>query len=121
MLLRNKNAIVYGAGAIGRAVALGFAREGAKVHLASRGPERMDALGPHGIRVVGVKTGGVPESVPEDFAGRDALVEMLVEPTMLGRAATLEDVGNVTAFAASDRAASITGAEMNITCGAIMD
>ncbi|NEE00786.1 SDR family NAD(P)-dependent oxidoreductase [Phytoactinopolyspora halotolerans] len=250
MLLRDKNAIVYGAGGIGRAVALVFAREGATVHLASRTQKRLDAvaeeirsaggtvhtaqldaldeaavdahadavaaesgsidvsinlisvgdvqgtplaemslrdfeqpihsavrttfltsraaarymlrqrsgvlltfggagdpmhdyfiggfqvalasvdmlrrqlaaeLGPHGIRVVGLKTGGVPETIPADFPGRDALVESLVQPTMLGRTATLEDVGNAAAFAASDRAGAITASELNITCGAIVD
>ena len=44
MLLQSKNAIVYGAGGIGRAVALGFAREGATVHLASRTPQRLNAV-----------------------------------------------------------------------------
>lgn len=250
MLLRNKNAIVYGAGGIGRAVALGFAREGAKVHLASRTPDRLHAvaeeiraaggtvetalldaldeaavdahadavaagsgsvdvsvnlisvgdvqgtplaemslrdleqpvhtavrtafltsraaarhmirqrsgvlltfggvgdpvrdysiggflaalaavdmlrrqlaaeLGRYGIRVVGLKTGGIAETVPVDYPGREELVESLVRPTMLGRTATFEDVGNAAAFAASDRAASITASEINITCGAIVD
>jgi 3-oxoacyl-[acyl-carrier protein] reductase len=250
MLLRDKNAIVYGAGSIGRAVALGFAREGAKLHLASRTPKGLDAvaeeirsaggtvetarldaldetavdehadavaaasgsidisinlisvgdvqgtplaemslshferpihnavrttfltsraaarhmirqgsgviltfggvgdplrdyfiggfqialgavdtlrrqlaaeLGPHGVRVVGLKTGGIAETLPEDFEGREALIESLVKPTMLGRTATFDDVGNAASFAASDRAASITGSELNITCGAIVD
>jgi enoyl-[acyl-carrier-protein] reductase (NADH) len=40
---------------------------------------------------------------------------------MLGRAATLEDVGNVAAFAASDLARSITGSALNISCGAMVD
>src|SRR5690606_1470940 len=44
MLLENKNAIVYGAGAIGRAVALGFAGEGATVRLASRTAEPVEAV-----------------------------------------------------------------------------
>lgn len=250
MLLRDKNAIVYGAGSIGRAVALGLAREGAQLHLASRTPERLDALakeirstgatvataqldaldetavdehadavaaasgtidisinlisvgdvqgtplaemalrdfeqpihnavrttyltsraaarhmirqrsgviltfggvgdpmrdyfiggfqvalsavdmlrkqlaaelGPYGVRVVGLKTGGIAESIPEGYAGREEIIELLVKPTMLGRTATPGDVGNAAAFAASDRAAAITGAELNITCGAIVD
>lgn len=54
-------------------------------------------LGPHGIRAVSLRSGGVPETIPEDFAGREAITESLVEPTMLGRTATLEDVGNVAA------------------------
>jgi len=40
---------------------------------------------------------------------------------MLGRAATLADVGNVAAFAASDQARSITAAAINITCGSVAD
>ena len=39
--------------------------------------------------------------------------------TLLGRCATLEDVGNVAGFAASDWARTITGSTINITCGAI--
>ena len=40
---------------------------------------------------------------------------------MLGRAATLEDVGNVAAFAASDRARSMTAATVNVSSGALVD
>ncbi len=42
MLLKNKNAVIYGAGgAIGRAVALAFAEEGAKVFLTGRNYEKL--------------------------------------------------------------------------------
>ncbi|NGO15200.1 SDR family oxidoreductase [Streptomyces sp. HC44] len=45
MLLNNKTAIVYGAGgSIGGAVARTFAREGARVHLAGRTRETLDAV-----------------------------------------------------------------------------
>ena len=70
--------------------------------------------------MVSLLTGGVIDSIPDDFEGRDALVESLVAPTLLGRGATLEDVGNVAAFAASDRARTITASAINITCGAII-
>ncbi|WP_433179839.1 SDR family NAD(P)-dependent oxidoreductase [Actinoallomurus sp. CA-150999] len=76
-------------------------------------------LGPYGVRVVTLQTGGVPETLPEDFEGRDAIVGDLVGKTMLGRGASLEDVGNVAAFAASDRARTITGSAINITCGSV--
>jgi NAD(P)-dependent dehydrogenase (short-subunit alcohol dehydrogenase family) len=78
-------------------------------------------LGRHGIRVVTLRTGGIPESLPEDFPGRDAIVETIVGPTALGRAATLEDVGEVAAFVASDRARTLTAAAVNISCGALID
>lgn len=78
-------------------------------------------LGEYGIRVVTLRTGGIPETLPQDFPGRDELVASLVEPTLLKRAATLADVGNVATFLASDLAASITCTEVNISCGAIPD
>lgn len=40
---------------------------------------------------------------------------------MLGRIATLDDVGNVAAFVASDKARSMTAATANISCGALVD
>lgn len=78
-------------------------------------------LGPHGIRVLTLQTAGVPETISESFDGRDAIVEHLAEKTMLKRAATLEDVGNVAAFAASDWARTMTATALNITCGAEVD
>jgi NAD(P)-dependent dehydrogenase (short-subunit alcohol dehydrogenase family) len=78
-------------------------------------------LGRHGIRVVTLRTGGIPETLPAGFEGRDAIVEGIVAPTMLGRAATLEDVGNVAVFAASDWARSVTAAALNMSCGALLD
>ena len=249
MLLENRNAIVYGAGGIGRAVALAFAREGATVHLAGRTVDRVEAvadeirtaggraetaqldvldeaavdahadavaadagsvdisfnlvsfgdvqgtplaemavddfmrpivtaarstfltaraaarhmieqgsgviltfggtgdpmrdyyiggfqialgtvdflrqqlaaeLGRHGIRVLTILSGGVPETLPEGFEGRDALVDSLTAPTMLGRTATVDDIGNVAVFAASDLARTMTATSLNTTCGAIV-
>jgi len=78
-------------------------------------------LGPHGIRVLTLQTGGVPESIPESFAGREAITKEIEEKTMLGRAATLEGVGNVAAFAASDWARAMTATALNITCGSVAD
>jgi len=79
-------------------------------------------LGPHGVRVVTMKTAGVPESLPEDYPGRQEIIEKaILDFTMLGRAATLEDVGNVAAFVASDHARTMTAATVNISCGALID
>jgi 3-oxoacyl-[acyl-carrier protein] reductase len=78
-------------------------------------------LGAHGIRAVTLQTGGVPETIPESFDGREVITEMIVGQTMLKRAATLDDVGNVAAFAASDHARTMTATAFNISCGAIVD
>ncbi|HEY6714457.1 MAG TPA: SDR family oxidoreductase [Rubrobacter sp.] len=78
-------------------------------------------LGGHGIRAVTLQTGGVPETIPESFDVREEINEMIVGQTMLKRAATLEDVGNVAAFAASDHARTMTATALNISCGAIVD
>jgi 3-oxoacyl-[acyl-carrier protein] reductase len=78
-------------------------------------------LGPHGIRVVTLRTGGVTESIPEGFAGRERIVGDIEKMTMLGRAATLEDVGNAAAFAASDWGRTMTAATVNVSCGALID
>jgi enoyl-[acyl-carrier-protein] reductase (NADH) len=45
----------------------------------------------------------------------------MVSSTLLGRAATLEDVGNTVAFAASDRARTMTAATLNVSAGALID
>ena len=78
-------------------------------------------LGPHGVRAVTLRTGGVPESIPASFAERGAITEGIEGMTMLGRAATLEDVGRVAAFVASDQARTMTAATVNISCGALVD
>jgi 3-oxoacyl-[acyl-carrier protein] reductase len=77
-------------------------------------------LGKNGVRAVTLRSGGVPDSVP-DFEGRDAIVEGIVGETMLGRAATYEDVGNAAVFAASDKGRMMTAATINVSCGALVD
>jgi hypothetical protein len=71
-------------------------------------------LGPHGVRVVTLASGGVPESLPDGFEGRGKIVGMIEGQTLLARAATLEDVGNAAASAASDWARSMTAAIVNV-------
>jgi 3-oxoacyl-[acyl-carrier protein] reductase len=78
-------------------------------------------LGPHGIRVVTLRTGGVTEAIPQGFPGRERIVGDIEKMTMLGRAATLEDVGNAAAFAASDWGRTMTAATVNVSCGALID
>jgi 3-oxoacyl-[acyl-carrier protein] reductase len=78
-------------------------------------------LGPHGVRVVTLRTGGVPETIPDPDGTMQSVIADIEDATMLGRAATLEDVGNAAAFAASDRARTMTAATINISCGTLID
>ncbi len=78
-------------------------------------------LGQYGIRVVTLKTGGIPETLPEDFEGRDEIIQGIQQAALLKRTATLADVGNVAAFVASDLAGTITATDVNISCGALVD
>lgn len=79
-------------------------------------------LGGHGIRVVTLRTSGVPESIPDTDPGFKAEIEKgMAASTLLGRVATFADVGNVAVFAASDWARTLTGASINMSCGAMID
>lgn len=79
-------------------------------------------LGQHGIRVLTLQTGGVPESMTdEDPKTQRAVAEMTEKATMLGRAATLDDVANAAVFAASDWARTLTGTKLNLSVGATVD
>ena len=77
-------------------------------------------LGPHGIRFVTLESGGVSESLPGS-EGYAEVGEMIAAQTLLGRAATLEDVGNAAAWAASDKARVMTAATLNVSAGALID
>jgi NAD(P)-dependent dehydrogenase (short-subunit alcohol dehydrogenase family) len=78
-------------------------------------------LGPHGIRVVTLRSGGVPDSIPVGVPGRELIAAGIAQATLLGRAATLRDVGEVAAFVASDRARTMTAATVNVSAGALND
>ena len=76
-------------------------------------------LGPHGIRVVTINSGGVPETTREDW--REAITQNFVDTSMLKRVETLDDVGNVAAFEASDLARTVTATSINMTAGRAAD
>lgn len=77
-------------------------------------------LGPHGVRVVSLLTGGIPESFP-DTPEFESVRQNMHTATLLGHAASLADVGHVAAFVASDRGRSLTATQVNISCGAVGD
>jgi 3-oxoacyl-[acyl-carrier protein] reductase len=78
-------------------------------------------LGRHGVRAVTLRTGGVPESIPAGTANADEITAGLTAATLLGRTATLADVGNVAAFVASEKARTMTAATVNVSAGALLD
>jgi NAD(P)-dependent dehydrogenase (short-subunit alcohol dehydrogenase family) len=78
-------------------------------------------LGAYGIRVITLRTGGVPEVIPEGSEFRTRIEADMTKQSLLGRVATLADVGNVALFAVSDLARTLTGTAINMTCGAILD
>lgn len=78
-------------------------------------------LGKHGIRVVTMVTGGIIDTIPWQMEGREEIVRDITAAAHLDRTATLEDVGNVAAWIASDKAGAITDATVNISSGAIVD
>src|SRR4051812_25974123 len=81
-------------------------------------------FGPYGVRFVTIKTGGVPESIPdtaETKPWRESVVADIENETLLGRAATLADVGDVAAFVGRARARWMRGGRVNTSAGALMD
>jgi NAD(P)-dependent dehydrogenase (short-subunit alcohol dehydrogenase family) len=88
-------------------------------------------IGPHGVRVVGLWTAGVAETLtPESIAAVNSsmqldaadiqrMLEGLASMTMLRQAPALAQVADVAAFLASDRAGGITGTITNVTCGLV--
>jgi 3-oxoacyl-[acyl-carrier protein] reductase len=91
-------------------------------------------LGPQGIRVVWLRTTGLPEAIPDTDAAaadlgtgygedmtREEIIAGMREQTILKRLASLDELGKVAAFMASDGAGPMTATFANITCGAILD
>ena len=85
-------------------------------------------LGPHGVRVCGIWTAGVAETLTQGKlteVGGEGVTPRSAEELISGMAALrrtprLADVGEVAAFLASDRAAGITGTMTNVTCGLVL-
>lgn len=121
-MIRQRSGVVLTFGGSGPQTLAGLG--GFKVALdAMEGLRRQWALelGKHGIRVVTIVTGGITETIPWQMEGREEIVGEIIRTAHLDRTATLEDVGNVAAFAASDKAGSMTDATFNISGGAIVD
>jgi enoyl-[acyl-carrier-protein] reductase (NADH) len=86
-------------------------------------------VGPHGVRVCGIWTAGVAETLSDekiaDVSGPDGIsaqgvLEMISAMSVLRRTPRLADVTETAAFLASDRAAGITGTMVNVTAGLVL-
>jgi NAD(P)-dependent dehydrogenase (short-subunit alcohol dehydrogenase family) len=85
--------------------------------------------GPHGVRVVCLRTTGIPETATIDVVfdlhakamgmARDQFQGLIEGATHRRRSTTLLEVANAAVFASSDRAAAMTGTIMNLTGGFI--
>jgi NAD(P)-dependent dehydrogenase (short-subunit alcohol dehydrogenase family) len=88
-------------------------------------------LAPHGIRVVGLRPQGIPgtDSLNEAFEPRAEATGMTLErfqevgasSTHPRRLSTLEEVANIAAFLASDRASGMIGTTVNLRMGTLDD
>jgi 3-oxoacyl-[acyl-carrier protein] reductase len=76
-------------------------------------------VGRAGVRVVCLRPNFTPETAPTRLSEGD--LEPLIRDTRLGRLPTLDEVGRSAVFLASDGAGAMTGAVLNLTCGAIVD
>ena len=85
--------------------------------------------GPQGVRVCGIWTAGVAETLTRaklDAVGGantpdpEVVIQMIAGMAALRRVPRLADVAEVAAFLASDRAAGITGTMTNVTDGLVL-
>jgi NAD(P)-dependent dehydrogenase (short-subunit alcohol dehydrogenase family) len=85
-------------------------------------------VGPSGVRVCGIWTAGVEETlavdtmaaVNPDAPDPQAVIAALSGLAALRRVPRLADVAETAAFLASDRAAGITGSMVNVTAGLVL-
>lgn len=78
-------------------------------------------VGRHGVRVVSLRPNFTPETHPDVVDLAAAEMQQLIAGTALGRLPALSEVADTAAFLASDGAGAMTGAVVNLTCGAIVD
>jgi NAD(P)-dependent dehydrogenase (short-subunit alcohol dehydrogenase family) len=75
-------------------------------------------VGRQGVRVVGIRPNFTPDTVP-GMTGDD--VPQLVKDTLIDRLPRLAEVGDTAVYVASAGAGAMTGAVVNLSCGAIID
>lgn len=75
-------------------------------------------FGRRGVRVVGLRSNFTPETYP---GVTDEMLAPLLRDALLGRLPRLAELAGTAVYLASDGAGAISGAMVNLTCGAIID
>lgn len=132
-MIANKSGVIMTVSALHSRIGLPFvggygpaqaAKEALTRHLSAE-------LAPHGIRVVGLRPQGMPETrtIKNAYEPRakatgmswDEWQKLLASRTHPRRLMTLEEMANVAAFMASDKASGMTGTTVNMTMGSLDD
>ena len=97
-----------------------FGIEGAAIEGLSR--SLASELSPQGVRVICIRPAGSPESFVDELGQtREEMTAMISKETLMKRAPSLAEVGNVAVLMASDYASPMTATVANMTCGSIVD
>jgi 3-oxoacyl-[acyl-carrier protein] reductase len=76
-------------------------------------------VGASGVRVTCIRPSFTPETYPGEIP--TGSLDPLIRDTAIGRLPLLAEVSRAVVFAASDHAGAMTGAVLNLSCGAIVD
>lgn len=108
-------------GGIGYPFTAGFAPACSAIECFSR--NLASELGPYGVRIVNIRSGGSPDSQvfkqarDRDPQGMETVLRGMEDDTMLKRLPLMDDIANTAVFLASDLARSITGVTVDVTGG----
>jgi len=108
-------------GGIGYPYTAGFAPACCAVESFSR--NLASELGPHGVRVVNMRSGGSPDSrvfkeaIDSNPEEMKSIIRQMEGDTMLKKLPLMADVANLAVFLSSDMAGKITGVTVDVTCG----
>jgi NAD(P)-dependent dehydrogenase (short-subunit alcohol dehydrogenase family) len=108
-------------GGIGYPLTAGFAPACAAIESFSR--NLAAELGPYGVRVVNIRSGGSPDSrvfrdaIESNPGAMEQVMRDMENDTMLKRLPAMQEIANTAVFLASELARSITGVTVDITAG----
>jgi 3-oxoacyl-[acyl-carrier protein] reductase len=131
MARQRSGVVVFLAATVSRGIAPGTAAIGAAYGAVDSltGSLAVD-LGPHGVRVVCVRSMGTAETrtmqQTYEIAGeatgvpKEKMAEIITSNALLRRSPSLEDTARLISFLASDEARSVTGAIVNSSSGQVL-